>query len=328
MFTETILRQNPGIFKAFMGIPADVFWMIVEVVERILPAVDRERLERPGRKRQAGAGRSCDQSVVIRVATVLTYLRLHAPQIPISLLYGMTQADRSRDLRRILPAIQRALPCPAVWNVLEEGQELTATELLAFTDQLRLLIDATEQRISRPGENETRKEYYSGKKKQFTLKTQLVANEEHLIEAISAAVPGAQHDKTLSDQLRTIDRLPDGCEAEADKGYQGLDKQVALVKTIDPQTGEIQDLARLTVHTPHKKPKGGELSEEQKAFNALLNSIRVRVEHCIGWLKNWAILATRFRCAHAIYTSILCTIAGLVNLQTKRWKAAKASNSA
>lgn len=328
MFTEAILRQNPGIIKAFMGIPAEVFWMIVEVVKLVLPEVDRERLERPGRKRQAGAGRSCDQPVVIRVATVLTYLRLHAPQIPISLLYGMTQPDLSRDLRRVLPAIQRALPCPDVWKVLEAGHELTETELLEFTDKLRLLIDATEQRVSRSGENEMRKAYYSGKKKQFTLKTQLVASEEHLIEAISEAVPGAQHDKALSDQLRTVDRLPDGCEAEADKGYQGLEKQVDRVKMINQQTGEMQELARLTIHTPYKKPKGGELCEEQKAFNALLNAARVGVEHCIGWLKNWAILANRFRCAHSIYTSIMRTIAGLVNLQTTRWKTAKAANSA
>jgi hypothetical protein len=331
MFTETILRENPGIIKAFMGIPVDVFWMIVAVVKLVLPDVDRKRLERQERKRQPGAGRACDQPVVIRVAAILTYLRLHAPQIPIALMYGMTQPDLSRDLRRVLPAIQKALPCPVVWKVLEDGRELTEAELLEFTDQLRLLIDATEQRVSRPSKNETRKEYYSGKKKQFTLKTQLVASEEHLIEAISEAVPGAQHDKTLSDKLHTVERLPDGCEAEADKGYQGLEKQVDKVKIVNQQTGETQEVARLTIHTPHKKPKGGELSEEQKTFNALLNAVRVRVEHCIGWLKNWAILANRFRCDHSIYTSVMRTIAGLVNLQTKRWKAvkvAKAANSA
>ena len=41
-----------------MGIPGEVFWTIVEVVEVVLPEVDRDRLERPGPKRQAGAGRS------------------------------------------------------------------------------------------------------------------------------------------------------------------------------------------------------------------------------------------------------------------------------
>jgi hypothetical protein len=125
-----------------------------------------------------------------------------------------------------------------------------------------------------------------------------------------------------------VERLPDGCELDADKGAQGLDKQVSLLTMIDLDTGQEQTVARLTVQTPYKKPKGGELTEEQRTFNALLNVIRVRIEHCIGWAKNWAILANRFRCAHSIYTSIMRTICGLVNLQTQRWQTIKFAYSA
>lgn len=330
MFTEPILHQHPTMIKAFMGIPAEVFWMIVEVVIRILPDIDRERLERPDRQRASGAGRGCDQPVAIRVAAVLTYLRLHAPQMPVALMYGLTQTDISRDLRRLLPAFQKALPCPQVWKVLESGQELSEADRLTLEALAhgRVLVDATEQRVSRPKDNETRKAYYSGKKKQFTLKTQFVVDGEHQIQAISESVPGADHDKTLSDAVRTVEHLPDGCEVDADKGYQGLDKQVSPVTVVDPETGQEQATARLTVQTPYKKPKGGELTQDQRTFNALLNAIRVRVEHCIGWAKNWAVLATRFRCAHSIYTSIMRTICGLVNLQTQRWHAAEAANSA
>ncbi len=51
----------------------------------------------------------------------------------------------------------------------------------------------------------------------------------------------------------------------------------------------------------------------------------MRVEHCVGWAKNWAILATRFRCAHTIYTPIMRTICGFVNVQTQRWQTTKAN---
>jgi len=51
-------------------------------------------------------------------------------------------------------------------------------------------------------------------------------------------------------------------------------------------------------------------------------AIRVKVEHCIGWVKNWAIVATRFRCSHLIYTSVMQTVCGLVNVQTRRWQTA------
>jgi hypothetical protein len=330
MFTEQILHENPGMIKAFMGIPAEVFWMIVQVVDQVLPDLDHQRLQRPDRQRAPGAGRRCDQPIVIRVAAVLTYLRLYAPQIPVALMYGMTQPDLSRDLRRIVPALHCALPCPEVWKVLEDGQELSDTDRLALTAlaQHRVLVDATEQRTSRSSDNDTRKAYYSGKKKQFTLKTQFVVDGEHHIHAISESVPGAEHDKTLSDELQTLEHLPDDCEVDADKGYQGLDKQVRLVTVIDPETERPQEVARLTVQTPYKKPKGGELTDAQRTFNASLNAIRVRVEHCLGWAKNWAILAIRFRCAHSIYSSIMRAICGLVNLQTQRWQATKATNSA
>ena len=219
------------------------------------------------------------------------------------------------------------LPVPEVWKIIDEAEEpLTEEEVLELTNlaDRRALVDATEQPVYRPQDNEERKKYYSGKKKTFTLKTEFVTDGEHHIVAISEAVPGAKHDKKLSDEVKTLERLPEGCEVDADKGYQGLDKQVTLVTVHNPETGEEHQVPRLQVNTPFKKPKGGELTEEQKAFNRQLGAVRVRVEHCIGWVKNWAIIATRFRCAHSIYPLIMRVVCGLVNWQTERWQTAKA----
>jgi hypothetical protein len=69
----------------------------------------------------------------------------------IALLYQMTQMDISRDLRRMLPAIQKALPCPQVWKVLESGQALSEAEQVKLAElaEGRALVDATEQRVLR-----------------------------------------------------------------------------------------------------------------------------------------------------------------------------------
>jgi DDE superfamily endonuclease len=179
----------------------------------------------------------------------------------------------------------------------------------------RALIDATEQRISRSIDPATRDEHYSGKRKAFTLKTQLVTDGQHHIQAISVAVPGRVHDKTLAEQVDTIQRLPDGIEALLDKGYQGLAQQVDVVLN---ETGA--PVPALTWKIPYKKPKGKDLSAQQKVFNHDLSAVRVHIEHCIGWLKNWAILANRFRCAHAIYTAVFQLVCGLVNAQTYLWQ--------
>ncbi len=154
------------------------------------------------------------------------------------------------------------------------------------------------------------------------MKTQFVTDGEHHIKAISETVPGAKNDKQLSNETKTVDRLPDDCQAKADKGYQGLAKQVSLVTVID-ETGEAHQIPRLILETPFKKPRGGKLTEEQVEFNRKLSSIRVRVEHCIGWVKNWYIISTRFRCAHQIYTLVMQVVCGLVNCQTQRWQVTK-----
>lgn len=113
----------------------------------------------------------------------------------------------------------------------------------------------------------------------FALKTQFVTDGAHGIKAISVAVPSAKADKKLSDQTKTVERLPDGCHAKADKGYQGLAKQVTLVTLLNPETGERHQMPRLSLETPVKKPRGGELTADQVEFNHQLNSIRVRIEH-------------------------------------------------
>ena len=83
---------------------------------------------------------------------------------------------------------------------------------------------------------------------------------EHHIMAISEAVPGKTHDKSLSAHLQTVARLPDGCEADADKGSQGLAAQVSQVIGTDPETGVEPLMPRLVVKTPFKKPRGKALS--------------------------------------------------------------------
>ena len=138
---------------------------------------------------------------------------------------------------------------------------------------------------------------------------------------------GRRMTKKLSDEARTLERLPDGCTVNADKAYQGMSEQVGLITVVNPETEETQQVPRVTIRIPFKKQKGKELTKEEHAFNQQLGALRVRVEHCIGWVKNWAILANRFRCDHSIYTSVMRTVCGLVNAQTQRWQGTSTSSN-
>jgi IS5 family transposase len=70
---------------------------------------------------------------------------------------------------------------------------------------------------------------------------------------------GRVHDLKLLKNSRT--RCAQEVKMGGDKGYQGIKKWHS------------------NSQTPHKKPRGGELSKEQKRENRLLASERIVVEH-------------------------------------------------
>lgn len=167
MITEKILREDPSWIPLLMGLPAETFWHLVEDADKEYPAYERQRHARPARKRDVGGGRQCDLPLVIRIAMMLTYLRLHINQALVAKLFGGTQSDVSRDLRRLLPLLKQVLPSPEVWQIVEQAQELGEEEQLKLADLAdgQVLIDATEQQVYRSQDSLTRTAHYSGKKR-------------------------------------------------------------------------------------------------------------------------------------------------------------------
>ena len=65
---------------------------------------------------------------------------------------------------------------------------------------------------------------------------------------------------------------------------------------------------------PIKKPKGKQLTSEQKQFNLELSRKRIKVEHTIGRMKVYQILAQRYRNNLSNHTIVFKNVAGLYNL--------------
>lgn len=102
---------------------------------------------------------------------------------------------------------------------------------------------------------------------------------------------GAIHDFELykSSHLHILDRIL----LVADKGYQG-----------------ISDIHYCSL-TPHKKPRGGQLSTKQKAFNRQLSKFRILIEHVNRRIKRFKILQIRYRNKqhkHLLRVSLICGI--------------------
>lgn len=328
MLTEGFLCENQEWIRMLTGLKPKEFRQLFQMVERHYPEYERERRKqlRPHRQRDIGAGRPYAHPLLVRVLALLTYLRLHLTQELTAALFGMHQPDISRDLRRLLPLLQQYLPVPVLLplDLQETDLEKILQGLEAFLQDLRAFLDAMEQTIERPKDKEKQQEYYSGKKKRHTVKTQIIANSWGEVAAITPAVPGKTSDITLARRSRVVDVLPEDTDVYDDKGYVGLEKEVPLKSSCalretsaGQESSGLEAQPRIRIHTPTKKPRGGELTPEQKERNREIGRIRVLVEHVIGWLRNWRILSERFRCALELYTEILRTVAGLVNFQRR-----------
>ena len=64
--------------------------------------------------------------------------------------------------------------------------------------------------------------------------------------------------------------------------------------------------------TPKKKPKGGELSEAEKAANKLISQERIYVEHSIRKVKGFRVVRDEYRLAQGIFPTIVSAIVGLI----------------
>jgi len=170
---------------------------------------------------------------------------------------------------------------------------------IQFNKKDPLIFDATEQKIQRSQEVDFQKETYSGKKKGNTVKSMIISTLDKYIHYISECYVGKTHDFSLlkSEFDPTLNWFED-YQIRVDLGYQGFEKEYP----------------KAILFIPKKKPKGGELTQEQILLNKELATQRIKVEHSIAGIKRYDILSTTCRIHDFdIYNKMLGTCAGLWN---------------
>ena len=103
----------------------------------------------------------------------------------------------------------------------------------------------------------------------------LLVNAALTILFLSDTYEGSAHDKRIADA--TPYRLPPGSDLLQDLGFLAF------------------SLEGVSCITPFKKPRGGRLSDEQKAFLQRLARRRVRIEHVISSVKRCRIVKDTIR---------------------------------
>jgi DDE superfamily endonuclease/Helix-turn-helix of DDE superfamily endonuclease len=156
-----------------------------------------------------------------------------------------------------------------------------------------VIMDVTETPIERPKHRQRR--FYSGKKKQHPLKSQVLIDRDTGQVICLYFGKGRQHDFKLF-QAFGVHLHPD-TQGLQDKGYQG-----------------IQNLHHKSL-LPIKKPKGGKLNREQKVQNRELARERIGIEHVNRRFKVFRILGQRYRNRRRRYGLRCNLIAALCNFE-------------
>jgi len=156
-----------------------------------------------------------------------------------------------------------------------------------------VVMDVMESQIERPKRRQ--KQFYSGKQREHTLKTQLVIqqNNEKILCLVNGK--GRTHDFKLFKNSGV--KFCSLMKVIADKGYQGIAKIHKLSET------------------PIKKKKGKKLTKEEKKYNRQLNRLRITVEHINRRLKIFKILSYPYRNRGKRFGLRANLIAGIYNYE-------------
>jgi hypothetical protein len=216
---------------------------------------------------------------------LLLYYRCYVTQEFIGFFHQVDRSVICRAIQRIEAPVKRLFGIRRVPRIKRAEAEA-------------LIIDCTEQPIQRPRDDASQRAHHSGKKKRHTLKTEYIVTADGRIAGVSPSHPGSHHDLTIR---RTGPPLPKKARAYVDSAYQGYDKE------------------HPNLDFPYKRPKGGELTSEEREYNRALSSFRVGVEHRIGRTKRFRIAGERFRNPLATHHTKTSIVAGLVNIEAGFW---------
>ncbi|HVF03256.1 MAG TPA: transposase family protein [Frankiaceae bacterium] len=270
--------------------------LYADVVPRFFEA-ERQRLSRPDRRRAIGAGRRFELGPRDQVLLTVVWLRRYPINAVLGYLFGAEETTALRTVRRVLPVLEAAgldtmrLPDPG------KGRRPDLEALLRETPALAVIVDTFEQRVQRPRDRAEADTYYSGKKKQHTLKSQVAVREDGRVADVAESARGPTADITLLKDSGVLERLPPEVGALGDLAYVG-----------------IADLHPAGLGaTPRRKPRGTPRPDADIASNTAFARRRIVVEHTIGRLRAYQALSQTDRHHRQGHTTRVRAVAGLVN---------------
>lgn len=240
-----------GNFQRRFGVKRKTFQQMVKAVKSQLGT-------------QIKRGKKAKLCVEEQILVTLEYWREYRTYFHIGTSWGVSESTVCRIVHRIENQLMRS------GKFRLQGKK---SLVRGFSRPKIAVMDVTETPIERPKRKQ--RQYYSGKKKYHTLKSQLIINRETGEIICTFFGKGRSHDFSLFKASGV--HFDSGTMSLADSGYQGINKY------------------HDNSYTPRKKPQNGELSTLEKEYNRLLAKERIIIEHINRRLKIFKIVGNRYR---------------------------------
>ena len=285
------LKQN-RLLRALTGLNSKAFQSLLLTFTQVYEQTLRDK----PRQRSVGGGRKARlRTFEHKLFYILFYFKCYPTFDVAGILFDIDRSQAHHWAHRLQPILEAAL---GEKKALPERQ---INSVQAFIERFpgveRVVMDGTERPKKRPTDSEKQKLNYSGKKKRHTRKHLAAVNPNKQVLVLSQAREGKLHDKKFHDEEKLIGNIPAEIPIEVDTGFQGIQHQYENIRI------------------PHKKTKGGELSEQQKSDNRKLSQSRVICENAFAGVKRYGVVSQIYRNhKHDFDDKLMLTASGLWNL--------------
>jgi len=292
MDIDRVLNNNNRLCRAVLGVRKITFEKLLTTFRQIIV----EEAESKKRKRAFGGGSNGNiKDPRKKLFFILWYLKVYPTFDVAAYVFASSKSRTHGWAHKILPILEKTLGRKLVLpkrriNSVEEFFNL-------FPEVKEVMLDGVERPTVRSKKAKQQNKHYSGKKKRHTRKNLVLVNGKKNILLVTPTKHGRVHDKKLFDKNLIALRIPEKISLLVDTGFQ-----------------EIQKIHENTL-IPKKKPRGGFLTEAEKAWNRVISSVRMAVEHAIGGFKRFGATSHIFRNKNGIDDKFVSVCAGLGNLE-------------
>lgn len=190
------IEKYPHRTKQILGISYEQLQSLFNCAIKRHQEIKTKQESRKIRVNAAGGGRKEKLLIQEQVCLCLFYLRQMPTFQVLGMLFGVSKTEANDTFHEWIPILRDILPSSLLEQVSNNESDLLFVQELLTT--FRLLVDSLEQPIYRNSDQKEQQKYFSGKKRQHTLKSLMIGIPEAKdIVEVEVGVPGPTADIKL-----------------------------------------------------------------------------------------------------------------------------------